>query len=268
MTNGCITGNAQRSYNGDSRYTDTPISDILIAAMTRTPSVLGIITARSGSKGIPNKNIAPLKGKPLIVYTIEAVQNSKLLTRTVVSTDSEEIASIAKKHGAEVPFLRPAELSTDSALALDVLAHAITHCKEHDDQSYDYVMMLQPTSPLRTGEDIDACIRIAAETDADSVFSMKELPDFAPQKIKTIENGEIKPFIAEEKGQSAPRHKAKKAYKRNCAVYLTRTNLILKGDQFGKKSMAYVMPQERSIDINDPVDLELAEFWMKKLNML
>ncbi|TSC59340.1 MAG: N-acylneuraminate cytidylyltransferase [Candidatus Peregrinibacteria bacterium Greene0416_62] len=232
--------------------------------MSKIPSVLGIITARGGSKGIPNKNIAPLCGKPLLAYTIEATKCSKLLTRTIISTDSAEIAAIAKKHGAEVPFMRPAELSTDEALALDVLAHAIRHAKDQDGQSFDYVMMLQPTSPLRTGEDIDACIRLAAETDADSVFSMKELPDFAPQKIKTIENGEIKPFIEDEQGQSAPRHKGKKAYKRNCAIYLTKTELILKGDQFGKKSMAYVMPQERSIDINDPVDLELAEFWMKK----
>jgi CMP-N,N'-diacetyllegionaminic acid synthase len=233
--------------------------------MRSLPTVLGIITARGGSKGIANKNIAPLCGKPLITYTIEAAMKSLLLARCIVSTDSEEIADIAKKAGAQVPFLRPAELSTDSSLALDVLSHAIRFMQEHEEMSFDYVMMLQPTSPLRTDEDIDACIRIAQETNADSVFSMKELPDFAPQKIKTIENGVIKPFIEEEKGQSAPRHNGKKAYKRNCAVYLTRTELVLKGDQFGKKSMAYVMPRERSIDINEPVDLELAEFWMHRI---
>ncbi len=234
--------------------------------MTSTPTVLGIITARGGSKGIPNKNIAPLHGEPLIAYTIDAAKNSKLLTRCIVSTDSYEIAAIAKKAGAEVPFLRPKDLSTDSALALDVLTHAIRWIEEQEKQTFDYVMMLQPTSPLRTGEDIDACIHIAAESDADSVFSMVELPDFAPQKIKTIEDGEIKPLLQEEQGQSDPRHKGKKAYKRNCAVYLTRTELILNDDQFGKKSLAYVMPHERSIDINEPVDLELAEFWMKKLS--
>lgn len=234
--------------------------------MTHTPSVLGIITARGGSKGIPNKNIAPLHGKPLIAYTIEATKSSALLTRTIVSTDNDEIAATAKHYGAEVLFMRPPELSTDAALALDVLTHAIRYMEEHDGQTFDYVMMLQPTSPLRKGEDIDACIRIAGETDADSVFSMKELPDFAPQKMKTIRNGQIFPFLEEEKGQSAPRSRAEKIYKRNCAIYLTRTALILQGDQFGKKSMAYVMPRERSIDINDPVDLELTEFWMKKLS--
>jgi len=233
--------------------------------MKKSVSVLGIITARGGSKGIVDKNIAPLCGKPLILHTIAAVHESKLLTRCIVSTDSPEIAEIAKNAGMDVPFMRPAELSTDSALALDVLSHAILFVEEHNKQRFDYVMMLQPTSPLRTGADIDACVSIAAESDADSVFSMKELPDFAPQKIKTIEHGEIRPFLMEESGQSAPRHKGKKVYKRNCAIYLTRTDLILQGDQFGRKAMAYVMPQERSIDINEPVDLELAAFWMKKL---
>ncbi len=235
--------------------------------MTRTPSVLGIITARGGSKGIPNKNIALLHGKPLIAYTIEATKCSTLLTRTIVSTDNGEISAIAKQNGAEVPFMRPPELSTDAALALDVLAHAVRYLEEHDGQSFDYVMMLQPTSPLRTSEDIDACIKIAQETNADSVFSMKELPDFAPQKMKVIRDGQIFPFLEEEKGQSAPRSRAEKVYKRNCAIYLTRTELIFNGDQFGKKSMAYIMPRERSIDVNDPVDLELAEFWMKKLSL-
>lgn len=236
--------------------------------MKIAPTVLGIITARSGSKGIRNKNIAPLHGKPLITYTIDAANGSTLLTRCVVSTDTEEIAAIARKAGAEAPFLRPGELSTDTALALDVLSHAIRWMKENKNESFDYVMMLQPTSPLRSNDDIDACIRLAEETGADSVFSMVELPDFAPQKIKTIENGEIHSFLQEEKGQSDPRHRGKKAYKRNCAVYLTKTDLILKGDQFGKKSMAYVMPRERSIDINEPADLDLAEFWMKKLKMI
>lgn len=232
--------------------------------MSKHISVLGVITARGGSKGIPSKNIVDVCGKPLIAYTIDAAQRSHLLTRTIVSTDSKAIATIAREHGVEVPFMRPDHLSTDAALALDVLIHAITEIEQQDHQSFDYVMMLQPTSPLRTSEDIDACITIALETGADSVFSMKELTDFAPQKIKTIEHGMIKPFLMEEKGQSAPRHLGKKAYKRNCAIYLTKTRLILQGDQFGTTSMAYVMPASRSIDINDPVDVELAEFWMKK----
>ncbi len=235
--------------------------------MPKEISVLGVVTARGGSRGIPGKNIAPLLGKPLISYTVKAAKESKLLTRCIVSTDSEEIAAIARSDGAEVPFLRPPELATDSALALDVLRQAITWFQECERQTFDYVMMLQPTSPLRTGEDIDACIRIAAEDDADSVFSMKRIPDFAPEKLKLVVGGEIRPFFQEERGQSAPRHKGPEVYKRNGAIYLTKTVLIMRGDMFGQKSMAYVMPEGCSVDINEPADLELAEFWMKKLHL-
>lgn len=235
--------------------------------MTPLPRILGIITARGGSKGIPQKNIRPLCGRPLIAYTIDAARGSQHITRCIVSTDSEEIADVARSLGAAVPFLRPAELATDSALALAVLQHAIRWLQEHDGETYEYTMMLQPTSPLRTAADIDACIELAAREQADSVFSMKSLPDFAPQKLKTIDDaGHIQPLLVEEQGQSAPRHKGPEVYKRNCAIYLTRTDLILQGDQFGKKQLAYVMPEERSMDINDLVDFELAEFWMRKLH--
>ena len=224
---------------------------------------LGIIPARGGSKGISDKNIIDLNGKPLIAYTLDAVADSKLLDRCVVSTDSEEIAAIAREHGGDVPFMRPAEFATDDSLALDVLNHVIDTLK-NDGEEYDYILMLQPTSPLRTGADIDACIQMAVEKNADSVFSMKKIADFAPQKLKVLENGQIKPFLGEEKGQSAPRNKGQDVYKRNCAVYLTRTELIQAGDQFGETSYAYVMPEERSIDINDQSDVSFTEFLMSK----
>ncbi len=232
--------------------------------MKKKISVLGIVVARGGSKGIPNKNTRELAGKPLIAYTLDAAKGSALLSRCIVSTDSEEIAAIARDHGVDVPFLRPAELATDAALALDVLNHAIDALRARGEE-YDYVMMLQPTSPLRTSGDIDACIKLAAEKDADSVFSMKLLQDFAPQKLKAIDDeGMIRPFLEAETGQSAPRHKGPQIYKRNCAVYLTRTSLIQKGDQFGERSYAYVMPDDRSIDINSLVDFEFAEFRMQR----
>ena len=234
--------------------------------MLKDKRFLGIITARGGSKGVPGKNVKDLLGKPLIAYTVEAANESRYLDRCVVSTDSEDIASVAKKYGAEVPFLRPEELATDTALALDVLNHVIDTLKKNG-ETYDYVLMLQPTSPMRTGADIDACIELAIEKNADSVFSMKQLTDFAPQKLKTLDdNSRILPYAEEEKGQSAPRHIGPNVYKRNCAVYLTKTALIEKGDQFGDVSYAYVMPEERSIDINDPTDFSLAEFWMHHLH--
>lgn len=231
--------------------------------MLNKTTVLGVITARGGSKGIPGKNMRLLGGKPLIAHTVEAAKKSALLDRCIVSTDSKEIADCARELGASVPFLRPGELATDEALALDVLSHAIRILQEHG-ETYDYVMMLQPTSPLRTSNDIDACIRMAVEKDADSVFSLRKLADFAPQKLKTLDkDGRIRPLLEEEHGQSSPRHRGPDVYKRNGAVYLTRTHLILEGDQFGKKSYGYVMPHERSIDINDPEDFALAEYFLR-----
>lgn len=227
-------------------------------------TVLGVITARGGSKGIPRKNLNPLCGKPLIAYTIEAAKNSKLLTRCVVSTDDEEIATIARSLGADVPFLRPAELAGDDSTSVDAMKHAITWLQKEQNETYDYAMILQPTAPLRSAADIDACIRMAQETGADSFMSMVELQDFAPEKLKKIDKGQIVPLFGDEGKQSAQRTTGERVYKRNTAVYLTKTDLLLKGDLFGKDSRAYIMPRERSLDINDPVDFELAEFFLGK----
>jgi len=229
--------------------------------MYSNKKILGIIPARGGSKGIIEKNIKELHGKPLIVYTLESAAKSTLLDRCIVSTDDQKIADVAKNYRGDVPFMRPKEIATDTALALDVLNHAIKELSDAGEE-YDYIMMLQPTSPLRTAEDIDACIRLACDKDADSVFSMKQLSDFAPQKLKILEDGMIKPLLEDEIGQSAPRHNGPDVYKRNCAIYLTKTGLIRSGDQFGNTSYAYIMPEQRSVDINDPADLALAEFWM------
>ncbi|MCI0566097.1 acylneuraminate cytidylyltransferase family protein [bacterium] len=228
---------------------------------------LGVITARGGSKGIPRKNIKELMGKPLIAYTILAAKGSALLSRAIVSTDDAEIAEIARMHGADVPFMRPAELAEDASTSIAVVQHAVSWIRENENEIYDYVMILQPTSPLRTAEDIDACIKIADETHADSVMSMKELDDFAPKKIQKIEDGIIFPLFEDEGKASARRQDLPKAYKRNTAIYLTKTDVIMTGDLFGKISRAYIMPAERSLDINRPIDFEFAEFWLKKLKV-
>lgn len=231
--------------------------------MYKGKKILGIITARGGSKGIPGKNIKPLNGKPLIAYTIKAAQESKLLTRAIVSTDYNDIAEVSRKYGGDVPFLRPAEIAQDKSTSIDVVKHALSWLKDNQKEEYDYVMILQPTSPLRTSEDIDECIKIAIEKDADSVMSMKELDDFSPKKLKKIENGLIRPYFEEEGAQSAQRQSLDRMYKRNCAVYLTKTEHILNNDLFGKNSYGYIMPEERSVDTNKPVDFEMAEFWIR-----
>lgn len=233
--------------------------------MHKGKKILAVITARGGSKSIPKKNIKKLAGKPLIAWTIEAAKKSRLLTRTIVSTDDAEIARVAKRYGAEVPFMRPAEYAQDTSTSMEVVQHALRWLKENENEIYDYLMILQPTSPFRTAEDVDECIKLAVDKKADSVMSMKELDDFASKKIKKIKNGKILPYFEDEGSQSSRRQDLEKMYKRNCAVYLTSTRSILRGDLFGKKSHAYIMPEERSLDINKPADFELAQFLARKL---
>lgn len=232
--------------------------------MYKGKKILGVITARGGSKGIPEKNITELAGKPLIWYTIMVAKNSQLLTHTIVSTDDEEIATVARGYGVEVPFRRPAELAQHHTPHLPVVRHALRWLKEYQGEEYNYVMILQPTSPLRTAEDVDAVIKKAVDTDADSVMSMVELIDFDPRKIKRIEDDVILPMFEDEGHASARRQAGQKAYKRNCAIYLSKTDMIARGDLFGKISRPYIMPVERSLDINEPYDLELAEFLFSK----
>lgn len=232
--------------------------------MYRGKSTIGVITARGGSKGIPRKNIKDLCGKPLIAWTIDAARASRYLTRCVVSTDDAEIANVARAHDGDVPFLRPAELAQDHSGSIEVVQHALTWLEQHDGQMFDYAMILQSTSPLRTAADIDACIEQIVDTSADSVMSVLELSDFALKKLKVITDGTLQPFAEAEGKTSASRQDLARVYKRNCAIYLTRTDLLMASDLFGEVSRPYVMPRERSVDINEPVDFELAEFWMQR----
>jgi len=236
--------------------------------MYKNKKTLGVITARGGSKGIPRKNIKELCGKPLIAYTIEAAKKSTYLTRCIVSTDDKEITHISREHGADVPFVRPRELAQDHSISMEVAQHALEWLKENEGPptggEYDYLMILQPTSPLRTAEDIDACITKIVETGADSVMSMVELDDFSLKKLKKIENDRILPWAEGEGAWTAQRQDPGKVYKRNEAVYLTRTDLIMRGNLFGEVSGSYIMSPERSVVINRPADFELAEFWMKR----
>ena len=233
--------------------------------MSKSISVLGIIPARGGSKGIRKKNIYKLCGEPLINYTIEAAKSSRFLTRTIVSTDSEEIAEIARAAGAEVPFLRPAKLASDKSPTIDTIMHSLNWLKENKNEQYDYVMVLQPTSPLRTSIDIDESIKKAQETGADSIMSMVELSDMSLKKLKKIQEDQIFPLLEEEGKSPAPRTSHTATYTRNAAIYLTKASVILKGDVFGNVSRPYIMPFERSVDINDMKDMALSEFFLKKM---
>ena len=234
--------------------------------MYQDKTIVGIITARGGSKGIPRKNIRPFCGAPLISWTIAAAHASTLLDRVIVSTDDEAIVQVAEAFGASVPFRRPAELATDTATSLDVVVHSLTWLRDHDNVVFDYAMILQPTSPLRTAADIDGCIQKIVETNADSVMSMVQLVDISLSKIKMIDGDRIRSFQPEGK-VSARRDELSEVYKRNCAVYLTRTALLMSGDLFGADSRAYLMPSERSVDINTPYDFLVAETFCRTLGL-
>jgi len=235
--------------------------------MPESHTVLGLITARGGSRGIPRKNIKLMAGKPLIVWTIEAALASKFLTRIVVSTDDEEIASIARDAGADVPFMRPSALAQDDSTSLEVVHHALETLRTQG-ETYDAVMILQPTSPLRTAEDIDTAVQKMQKTGADSVMGMVELSDFSAKKVKTIDGDTIAPFFEEEGKTSAARSQGRHAYKRNAAIYLTRTDLLLRHDLFGKDSRAIIMPRERSVDVNDGFDWLIAEALLHQRHVL
>ena len=213
--------------------------------------VLGLIPARGGSKSIPRKNLVDLGGVPLIQWTIQAALGSNL-ERVVVSTDDDEIAEISKSLGAEVPFKRPAELSSDQTLSIDVVLHALDVLEE----DFDAVMMLQPTSPFRTSIDIVGAIKII--DGASSVISVVPVEGTHPARMKFVEDGVLidPPFA--ETIENMPRQELRPMYIRNGAIYLTRISDLRHRTFKGALSRALIMPKERSINIDTGFDLALA----------
>jgi len=226
--------------------------------------VLGLIPARGGSKGLPGKNILPLDGIPIICHSIRAAARSRL-DRVIVSTDSEEIAVVARACGGDVPFLRPAELALDDTPTLPVVLHALARIGGE----YDAVMILQPTSPLRTAEDIDAALAmLAADPSADSVISVVKVGDNHPARMKELREGVlVDPSFAEET-EGKRRQDLPDYYLRNGAIYLTRTRVLVDDQSFkGRRSLGYVMPEERSVNIDGRLDFLLAGAILAERNM-
>lgn len=223
-------------------------------------NVLGIIPARSGSTRIKNKNIARLGGYPLIYYSIREALKAKTLNRVIVSTDSQYYAEIAHNHGAEVPFLRPPELSGDVDTTL-VLKHCIEYL-EKKGYPVDVVVTLQPTSPFRKAEDIDNCVDKLIETGCDSVVSVREVSE-PPEWMFKVEGDKMTPFmenIDTSKLGGLIFQDLPKLVIPNGAVFVARRNVVMKENRiYGRDCRAYIMPFERSIDIEEPRDLKLAE---------
>ena len=224
---------------------------------------IAIITARGGSKGLPGKNIKELNGKPLIAYSIEAAINSNMFNKIIVSTDSEEIAEVSRKYGAEIPFIRPAELATDKSDSMDTLIHALDFYKENGEE-FEYVMKLQPTSPLRTAQDIIDAFGIIEEKNGDSVISVSKCkhPPLWSNIIPL--DGNMRNFIRPEvKGKN--RQELEIYYELNGLIFLSKIEkLIETRDWFGEKCYAQIIESERAIDIDDIIDFKLAEILVKK----
>ncbi|GAA5507333.1 acylneuraminate cytidylyltransferase family protein [Novipirellula caenicola] len=223
--------------------------------------VLGIVTARGGSKGIPRKNVQMLCGKPLLQYTADAALAASKLTRVILTTEDEEIAAVGRECGLDVPFLRPDELAKDNTPSLPVIQHAVQFVQSHGEH-YDAIFTLQPTHPLRLAADIDGAIDLLETTAADSVISFVDVGEKHPARMKFIDDGGhvIDPPFAEEfEGQR--RQDLRPLYLREGSVYLTRTSVLMEQHSFkGQDCRAWIVPPERACNIDTPFDMQMAEW--------
>lgn len=226
--------------------------------------IVGLVPARGGSKGIHNKNITDLGGKPLIYYTLHEASKVSSIQRLFISTDSEIIRSICTELGFTIPFLRDKDLARDETKTVDVVLNVLDLLEKRFGEIYDYVCLLQPTSPFRIAEDIQRCVDIVLESGCDSVVSLAEVDEPHPFKMKVINNGIVEPFISGS-DSSVPRQSLPPVYALNGAIYFCKTELLYNTHNFfSKNTVAYVMPSERSININNQMDLELAKVLLQK----
>lgn len=223
---------------------------------------LGIIPARGGSKGVVRKNIRSVAGRPLIAYTIDAARDSHRLTRFVVSTEDAEIAEVARSLGCEVVD-RPVELAADDTPMVPVARHALETVERAAGVRFDYGVILQPTTPLRTGEDIDRALQILIETQADSVISVYRVFDHHPARMYRLENERLVPYAPEL--PSRLRQELPPVYHRNGAIYAFRRALVEdEGTLIGPDTRPHIMPAERSINIDNEMDLLLADLVLRR----
>lgn len=221
--------------------------------------VAALITARGGSKGLPGKNIRLLGGKPLIAHSIDVAIQSSMVDTVYLSTDSEEIADVARACNCEVPFLRAADLASDDSTSIDVVCDALERLPPHD-----IWLLLQPTSPLRTVEDLDGVVAMMKATGADSCVSVTEAQDHPWLTFAIGDDGAIIRFCKDVAARAVRRQDLPTAYVLNGAIYAFRPDWLRQGRTFvDARSLAWVMPAERSVDIDDLRDFERAEaLWL------
>lgn len=228
--------------------------------MFKNKKILAIIPARGGSKGLPGKNIKILVGKPLIAWTIEQAKKSKYIDKLIVNTDSKKIVEVAEKYGADVPFLRPKKLAQDDSSIYDVVFHTLNWFEKKDIQ-FDIIILLQTTSPLRNTGDIDNALRLFLEKCPESLISISENSPYWSFKIDKKDY--LRPVFNwnyfKKRRQDLP-----KSYVPNGAIFIFTPKTLLKNKRlYYKETLPYVMPIERSIDIDNEVDFKLVEIIIK-----
>ena len=228
--------------------------------------ILGVIPARGGSQGVPRKNIRDLCGAPLLAWTVESSLSSNLMTDVCLSTDENEIRAIGLRYGAHAPFLRPAELATHKALAIPTIQHAVCEMERFRGYPYDVVAMLQPTSPLRTPGDIDGALsRLLDTPEASGIISVVDVDNWHPMKMKRFVTAEglSSRMIDYEKPlkENPPRQDLPPVYMVNGVIYASRRNVLMEEDSFqGEYCLGYVMPAERSVNIDTEADFLVAAY--------
>lgn len=228
-------------------------------------NILGVIPARGGSKGIPNKNTVNLCGVPLIVHTIRAAQKSRLLTDYILSTDSQDISDCASSYGLKPKGLRPPELATDIAKTTDAVIYEVRKYEKDNGIKVDSVVLLQPTAPMRTHVDIDEAISLYLNSGVSSLISVYDAGNVHPNIMYISEGNYLNPVI-DDGTALIRRQDFRSVYIRNGALYIASRSLLLrKGTFICQSPVPYIMPRERSINIDEPFDLEIAEWMMGRL---
>lgn len=225
---------------------------------------IGIVPARAGSKRVPGKNLRRLGGKALVAHAIEQAVAAGALSRVVVSSDDLGVLKLAEGYDGVVVLERPEELATDTAPAIGYVQHVLAHF-ERMGERFDAVAILQPTSPLRLAIDIDACVTHLDASGADTCVTVAEVEHAAhPLKLKRMVGDRLVPLLEEERGRMMA-HELPPVFVRNCAVYASRVAVIASGEVIGADCRGVVMPRERSVDVNDELDLAFAEFlWARR----
>lgn len=233
------------------------------------PFVLAIIPARGGSKSVPRKNIQPLGGEPLLAHILKAALKSRISTRVVVSSEDEEILDIAASYGGKaVALRRPQELALDTTPDVPMLQHAVETVEREIARSVDYIVQLHATTPFLTTGDIDAALETLLHSEADSIVSVYQVNDFHPVKMKRVRpDGLLEQYVAgTEELTTSRRQDFEPVYKRNGGLYASKRAVVMElGRMWGNSVLPYIMPHERSLDINSAIDFLFAETLYREL---